>query len=161
MLKMHPVSKKKHQFRLALCGHKAVEAGAVCLLLMVQGNLAEATLAHFAIAAKTGLLAVSPALAVTFSQHARHFVNRLFIDRWASALFLGICTFAADAIAHPSNYPGTYLEAALTGLGAAAFSLVVSYTPLGKRIDRLAETFLGVHEPVSEPEAPVPSKAEG
>ena len=31
-------------------------------------------------------------------------------------------------------------------LGAAAFSLVVSYTPLGKRIDHLAETFLGVAE---------------
>lgn len=153
MRMMQPISKKKHQFRLALCGHKAVEAGAVCLLLMVQGNLAEATLAHFAIAAKTGLLAVSPALAITFSQQARHIVHRLFLNRWTSSAFLGICTFAADAVAHPSYYPGAYLEAALTGLGAAAFSLVVSYTPLGKRIDQLAETFLGGHEPVSEPGA--------
>jgi integral membrane sensor domain MASE1 len=105
---MHHVAKKKHQFRLALCGHKAVEAGAVCLLLTVQGNLAEATLAHFVIATKTGLLAVSPALALTFTQHARHFVNR-----WTSSLFLGICTFVADAVAHPSHYPGAYTEAAL------------------------------------------------
>jgi len=153
MRKMHHVTKKKHQFRLALCGHKAVEAGAVCVLLMVQGNLAEATLAHFAVAAKTGLLAVSPALAVTFSQHARHIAQHLFLNRWTSSVFLGICTFAADAVAHPSHYPGAYAEAALTGLGAAAFSLVVSYTPLGKRIDHLAETFLGIHEPLSEPEA--------
>ena len=145
---MHHVAKKKHQFRLALCGHKAVEAGAVCLLLMVQGNLAEATLAHFAVAAKTGLLAVSPVLAVTFTQQARHFVNR-----WTAALFLGVCTFAADAVAHPSHYPGAYTEAALTGLGAAVFSLVVSYTPLGKRLDHLAETFSGGHEPVSQPQA--------
>jgi hypothetical protein len=145
MMTLHPVTKKKHQFRLALCGHKAIEAGAVCVLLMVQGNLAEATLAHFAVAAKTGLLAVSPALAVTFTQHARHFLNR-----WTSAAFLGICTFVADAVAHPSHYPGAYAEAALTGLGAAAFSVVVSYTALGKRIDQLAETFLGVRQPVPE-----------
>ena len=147
-MKMQHVTKRKHQFRLALCGHKAVEAGAVCLLLMVQGNLAEVTLAHFVIASKTGLLAVSPALAVTFTRHAHHFLNR-----WTSAVFLGTCTFAADAVAHPSHYPGAYMEAALTGLGAAAFSVVVSYTPLGKRIDQLAETFLGIHEPLSEPEA--------
>src|SRR5262245_1359704 len=31
---------KKQQFRLVLCGHKAVEAGAVCMILMVQGHLA-------------------------------------------------------------------------------------------------------------------------
>ena len=143
VMKMQHITKKGHQFRLALCSHKAAEAGAVCLLLMVQGNLPEATLGHFAIAAKTGLLAVSPALAVTFTRHARHFVNR-----WTSAAFLGVCTFVADAVAHPSHYPGAYAEATLTGLGAAAFSVVVSYTPLGKRIDRLAETFLGTLEPV-------------
>jgi hypothetical protein len=103
---------------------------------MVQGNLAEATLTHFAVAAKTGLLAVSPALAITFTQHARHLINR-----WTAASFLGVCTFVADALAHPSHYPGAYAEAALSGLGAAAFSLVVAYTPLGKRLDHLAETF--------------------
>jgi hypothetical protein len=47
---------KRHQFRAVLCGHKAVEAGAVCLLLMIQGNLAAATLTHLGIAAKTGAL---------------------------------------------------------------------------------------------------------
>jgi hypothetical protein len=58
---------EKHQFRLALCGHKAVEAGAVCLLLMVQGQLTMVTLAHVGIASKTGLLAVFPALGITFT----------------------------------------------------------------------------------------------
>ena len=38
-------------------------------------------------------------------------------------------------------------------LDAAVFSLVVSYTPLGKRLDHLAETFSGGHEPVSQPQA--------
>lgn len=128
---------EKHQFRLALCGHKAVEAGAVCLMLMVQGQLAMVTMAHVEIASKTGLLAVCPALGLTFTRYAKHFANR-----WTASAFFGICTFVADALAHESHYPGEYTEAALTGLGAFAFSIVVSYTPIGKYIDRLAENFL-------------------
>ena len=127
---------KKHQFRLVLCGHKAVEAGAVCLLLMVQGNLLALTAAHFLIATKTGLLAVSPAVGLTFTKQARHLANR-----WTASALLGICTFAADALVHQSHYPGEYTEAALTGLGAFLFSLAISYTPLGKKIDHLAEDF--------------------
>jgi len=130
------VTKQRGQFRLVLCGHKAVEAGAVCLVLMVQGHLGDVTLAHVGIAAKTGLLAVSPALALTFSQYARHFLNR-----WTSATFIAVCTFGADAVIHASHYSGEYTEAALTAAGAFLFSLVVSYTPLGTRIDRLAESF--------------------
>ena len=128
---------ERQQFRLALCGHKAVEAGAVCVILMVQGHLLDVTLAHVAIAAKTGLLAVAPALWLTFTSYARHFVNR-----WSSSAFFGVCTFAADAVIHASHYPGAYTEAALTGAGAFLLSLAVSYTPVGKRIDRMAETFL-------------------
>jgi hypothetical protein len=143
------VAKKRGQFRLVLCGHKAVEAGAVCLVLMVQGHLGDVTLTHVAIAAKTGLLAVSPALAVTFSQYVRHFLNR-----WTSAAFLAVCTFGADAVVHASHYPGEYGEAALTAAGAFAFSLVVSYTPVGVRIDRLAESFFDAHpteHPIAQP----------
>jgi hypothetical protein len=128
---------EKHQYRLVLCGHKALEAGAVCLLLMVQGVIAGITLTHLAIAGQTGLLAVSPALGLTFTQYARHFANR-----WISSGFLGVTTFAADAIMHGSHYPGAYTEAALTGIGAFLFSLAVSFTPIGKRIDGLAESFL-------------------
>jgi hypothetical protein len=43
-----------------LCGQKAVEAGAVCMVLMVQGHLGDVTLAHVEIAAKTGLLESRP-----------------------------------------------------------------------------------------------------
>ena len=128
---------ERHQFRLALCGHKAVEIGAVCAVLMVQGDLTGLTLAHLAIAAKTGLLAVSPAVLVTFSRYARHMAHR-----WTSSLFLGVCGFVADIAAHPSHYPGAYTEAALTSIGAVALSLAVSYTAIGKRVDRLAEAFL-------------------
>ena len=103
---------------------------------MVQGNLLALTAAHFLIATKTGLLAVSPAVGLTFTKQARHLVNR-----WTASALLGICTFAADALVHQSHYPGEYTEAALTGLGAFLFSLAISYTPLGKKIDHLAEDF--------------------
>jgi hypothetical protein len=128
---------ERHQFRLVLCGHKAVEAGSVCLLLMVQGDLLALTLSHFELATKTGLLSIFPALAISFTPYSRHFVNR-----WTSSAFLGICTFIADAVVHQSHFPGEYTEAALTAAGAFVFSVAVSYTPLGKRIDRLAEAFL-------------------
>ena len=124
----------RHQYRLVICGHKAVEAGAVCLLLMVQGQLVDVTLTHLAVAAKTGLIAVFPALGVTFTRYARYFANR-----WTSSALFGVCTFLADAVVHESHYPGAYTEAALTGGGAFLFSMVISYTPLGKRIDHMAE----------------------
>jgi len=135
-LKRERVFHERHQFRLILCGHKAVEAGAVCLVLMVGGSLGGATLGHFLIASKTGLLAVFPALGITLTPYARHLANR-----WVSSVLLGVCAFLADAVIHASHYPGEYTEAALTGAGAFVLSLIISYTPLGRYIDRLAEAF--------------------
>ena len=132
---MLKVAGKAHGFRVVLCGHKAVEAGAVCLVLMVGGHLGGVTAAHLAIATKTGLLAVSAPVALTFTRYAR-----LLANRWSAAVILGACTFAADAAIHASHYPGAYTEAALTGLGAFLFSLAVAQTPVGRRIDHLAET---------------------
>jgi hypothetical protein len=136
---------KRHQFRVALCGHKTVEAGGVCLLLMVQGHLLSITGTHFALATKTGLLAVSPAVALTFTPYAHHLINR-----WTSSAFFGVCTFFADSAVHPSHFAGEYGEAALTALGAFVFSLAVSYTSVGRYIDRLAHSFL--------PHPPAPAK---
>ena len=136
-MNLQSIVHKGHQFRLVLCGHKAVEAGAVCILLMVQGHLGVITMAHVEVASKTGLLAVVPVLGLSFTRHARHFVNR-----WSTSALVGICTFLADAAMHESHYPGAYTEAALTGLGAFLFSLAISYTAVGKRIDQLAEHFV-------------------
>src|SRR5258708_18445795 len=47
-----------HQYRLILCGHKVVEAGVACLLLMVQVQLSDITVTHLLISNKTRLLAV-------------------------------------------------------------------------------------------------------
>ena len=124
-------------YRAAMCGHKAAEVGAVCLLLMVQGHVLDLTAAHVAIAAKTGVLAMIPPLALTFTRYVRHLANR-----WTSSFVIGACGFAADALVHGSHYPGAYTEAALTGAGTIVASILVSYTPLGKRIERLAEPLL-------------------
>ena len=130
---------KKHQFRLALCGHKAAETAAACLIFMLQGQLGQATLGHFLIASETGVLTVFPLLGITLTRFAHHFANR-----WVSGIFVAVCAFFADALIHGSHYPGAYTEAALTALGAFALSIVVSYTPIGKQMDRLAESFLHV-----------------
>lgn len=136
---------EKHKYRLVLCGHKAVEAASVCMVLMVQGNLMAITLTHLSIASRTGLLAIFPAMGLTFTRYARYFANR-----WTSSFFFGLCTFLADSVMHPSHYPGAYTEAALTGLGACIFSIAISYTPIGKRIDALAESFVFPHETAPE-----------
>jgi len=130
---------KKHQFRLALCGHKVVETGFACFMFMVQGQVSETTLGHFLIASQTGVLTVFSLLGITLTRHARHFANR-----WVSALFVAVCAFLADALVHGSHYLGAYTEAALTALGAFALSIAVSYTPVGKQMDGLAESFLHV-----------------
>jgi hypothetical protein len=59
-------------------------------------------------------------------------------------MFVAVCAFLADALVHGSHYHGTHTEAALTALGAFGLSIAVSYTPIGKQMDRLAESFLHV-----------------
>ena len=126
-------------FRFAMCGHKAAEVAAVCMLLMVQGNVMNLTAGHLVIATETGLLAMLPPLALTFTRYVRYLANR-----WTSSLVIGVCGFVADGLMHGSHYPGAYTEAALTGVGTTIASILVSYTPIGKRIERLAEPLLHI-----------------
>lgn len=132
-------------------GHKAAETASVCLILMVQGQVAQATVEHFLLASETGLLTVFPLLGITLTRFAHHFANR-----WTSALFVAVCSFFADALIHGSHYPGAYTEAALTAVGAFVLSVIVSYTPIGKRIDHLAESFLHQQREAN----PAPTRAE-
>jgi len=71
---------------------------------------------------------------LTIRGYARHFENK-----WAAAMFFGLCAFFADGAIHASHYPGEYSEAALTGIGAFVLSLAVARTPLGKRVGAFAE----------------------
>jgi hypothetical protein len=87
-----------------MCGHKAVEAAAACTILMVQGDIAGITLTQLAIASKTGLLAMSPVLALTLTGHARQLANR-----WLCSALLAVSAFAADGWIHQTHYSGAYI----------------------------------------------------
>jgi hypothetical protein len=91
------------------------------------------TFGHFLIASKTGVLTVFPLLGITLTgMHdtlltggCPHFLSR----RVRSSRMLSFTNLI---------YAGAYTEAALTAAGAFALSVIVSYTPLGKQVDRLA-----------------------
>ena len=83
------------------------------------------------------MLTVFPLLGITWTKHAKYLAHR-----WTSAVLVGTCAFFADAVIHGSHYRGKFTEAALTGLAAFALSVIISYTGIGKRIDRLADAFL-------------------
>ena len=83
---------KNHQFRLALCGHKAAETAAACLIFMLEGQLGQATLGHFLIASVTGVLTVFPLLGITLTRFARHFANR-----WVCGTFVAVCALCLSS----------------------------------------------------------------
>jgi hypothetical protein len=134
---MIPRLHEKHRYRLAVCGYNAFETSAVCLALMVKGSLLSLTLGHFATASRTGVLAILPVLGLSMTRQAA-----LLAGRWTAPIIAGLCGFGADVLTHPSHFPGAYTEAALTALGTFVLSIGVSRTPVGRYIDRLAETFL-------------------
>ena len=94
------------------------EAAAACLVTMVQGNLLAVTLAHWLVAAETGFIAgmiTSAALVAWKTSKA-----------WVIALMLGIVTTITDYIVHPGGFGPAFMEAAVTGGGAAALSFAVA-----------------------------------
>lgn len=92
------------------------EATAACLFMMVQGNLLAVGLSHWLIAAETGLIAGAiTALLLTI------WTARL----WVVALLLGVVTSLVDFFVHPGDFGPVFMEAALTGLGAAMLALVI------------------------------------
>ena len=126
---------KRPQFRLALLGHKAAETASTCLLQMVQGQIAQTTPGQFVLASDTRPLTVFPLIGLALTRNNRHFTNR-----WTSATFVAICSFLIDAVIHRVHYPS--VEAAFTAAGAFALSVAISFTPVGKQLDHLGESFL-------------------
>jgi len=146
-------------FLQTLLGYTALLSGmvlspggvAICICMPFVGYLLHKYEARWLVifgvsVSAAGLIAMSPALGLTFTRHARHLANK-----WAAAMFFGLCTFCADGAIHASHYPGEYSEAVLTGIGAFALSLAVASTPLGKRIDALAERVFHVSTPLARP----------
>lgn len=93
------------------------EAGLACVLTMVQGNLIVLSVSHWIIASRTGLVAgVIATVALLLAKTER---------RWLVAVVLGVATTVVDYVVHPGGFGPAWAEAAVTGLAAAALSLLV------------------------------------
>ena len=93
------------------------EAGAACLITMVQGNILVLGVSHWIIASQTGLIAGTASAAAILLAKTE---NRLII-----AAVLGVTTGVVDYFVHPGMI-GTapVTEAIVTGLGGAVLSYV-------------------------------------
>jgi hypothetical protein len=93
------------------------EATSACLVTMVQGNLLALTLSHWLVASQTGITAgVVTSAAILASRIQRP---------WLISLMLGLVTAGVDYWVHPGGFGPFFLEAIVTGAGAAALSFAV------------------------------------
>ena len=93
------------------------ESTAACLVTMVQGNLLAVGLSHWIIASQTGVVAGAIASVALIATR---------IDqRWAVALMLGTITAIVDFFMHPGSFGPVFMEALVTGAGAALLSWIV------------------------------------
>jgi len=84
------------------------------------GNLM--SLAHWALALKTGLLTGTLAVLLTFTP-----AGRLFANRYGNALLVGVLTVVGDAFSHPGHYGLPGVEAVLTGVASGLLALAGSF----------------------------------
>ena len=95
------------------------EATVACLVTMVQGNVLALGLSHWLIATQTGVVAGSVTSAAILLARAS--------DPRIIAATLGLVTAVVDYYIHPSMIAGpAFLEALITGIGAAVLSYVVT-----------------------------------
>ena len=95
------------------------EATVACLVTMVQGNVLALGLSHWLIAAQTGVVAGTITSVAILVARAR--------DPRVIAAALGVVTAIVDYFMHPSMIEGpAFLEAIITGIGAAVLSYLVT-----------------------------------
>ncbi|MFT6408493.1 MAG: hypothetical protein ACJAQ6_001913 [Arenicella sp.] len=93
------------------------EATTACLVTMVQGNILALGLTHWVIASQTGFVAgVIASIALIISRTT---------SRWIIAITLGTATAIVDYFMHPGMIGPFFLEAIITGIGAAILSYLV------------------------------------
>lgn len=101
------------------------EATTACLITMVQGNLLALTLAHWLIASRTGFAAGAvTSFAILVARVERP---------WVVSTLLGLVTTVVDYLVHPGRFGPFFLEAIVTGAGAALLSFVVQRGVIGLR----------------------------
>lgn len=101
------------------------ESTAACLLAMVQGNILALTVHHLLIAAQTGVIAGSLALAVSLLTRLK--------NTWATPLLLGLCTAVVDYYVHPGSFGDVATEALVTGVVAGLLSYLIGVLVKFKR----------------------------
>ena len=92
------------------------ESTAACLVTMVQGNILAVGLSHWIIASQTGVVAGVLASVAVFATQTD--------NRWVIALVLGAVTAVVDFFMHPGSFGPVFMEALVTGIGAAALSYI-------------------------------------
>jgi len=108
------------------------EATTACLITMVQGNVLALGLTHWIIASQTGLIAGSLASVALIVSHTA--------NRWVIAATLGIITAIVDYFIHPGMIDPVFLEAVITGIGAALLSYVIGTILRYRRTRRISLT---------------------
>lgn len=95
------------------------ESAAACLLTMVQGNILALGVGHWVIASQTGVAAGVLATVALWASGGR--------GRWVVAGGLAVATGIVDYLVHPGGFGPIVAEAIVTGAGAGALSLAVSF----------------------------------
>ncbi len=93
------------------------EATAACLITMVQGNLLALTLGHWIMASQTGAIAGALTAAAILVSKIK--------QRWIVSSVLGAITAVVDFFIHPGQFGPIFLEAIVTGTGAACLCFLV------------------------------------
>lgn len=120
------------KFQAAVFGRHICQSTAACLTAMTQGDLSAVTLPHWQVALTTGTFVGALGVIMTFGS-----LRRLQASRWGVAAIAFAGTVAADIAVHPTHFGFPLAEALVTGVGAAALCLLVSFTPVGKMIEKL------------------------
>jgi hypothetical protein len=123
---------KNNKFRVAVFARHIGQSTAACLTAMTQGDLGAVTLAHWKVALTTGTGVGLFGMLMTFGS-----LIKIQTSRWGVAAVAFAGTTASDLYAHPTHYGTWWTEAFATGLGAAGLCLLLSFTPIGKAIEKL------------------------
>lgn len=119
-------------FRLAIFARHVGQSTAACLTAMTQGDLSALTLQHWKVALTTGVSAGVLGILVSLGP-----LFRFYSDRWSVAAIAFFATVLADRWTHPTHFGGPWTEALVTGLAAAALSLMISYSPVGRIAEKM------------------------
>jgi len=96
----------------------------VCFPMMVQGDLTALTWSHWWKANCTGIIAGVGAVFLRWSYF------QLLKDRkWFHGVQLGLATFIADLLVHPSHFGSHLGEALATAVGAGLLATFFAYNP--------------------------------